>query len=972
MPLNWTEIKQRAIHFSREWETETREDAESQSFWNEFFEVFGVRRRTVATFEEPVRNLGGQYGYIDLFWRGKLLVEHKSLGKNLGAAESQAFQYIQNLASEGRHDEIPRYVIVSDFANISLHDLEPEEQQNLPLFNGRRTSTINFPLSELHKHVRDFAFIAGYTQHRIDPEDPANIRAAEIMGSMYDALSEGGYSGHSLERFLVRILFCLFAEDTGIFAPNAFSGYIDKNTRPDGADLGVQLARIFQVLNTPSDKRQANLDEDLASLPYVNGALFAESLPFAEFNRKMRDALVACTRFDWSRISPAIFGSLFQSVMDPDKRRNIGAHYTSEYNIMKLIKPLFLDELQKEFEEIKNVKTRLRAFHDKIASLKFFDPACGCGNFLVIAYREMRLIETRLLKILHKDGTFLDVAALSKVDVDSFYGIEIEEFPARIAEVAMWLMDHQMNIKLSEEFGMYYVRLPLRKSANITNANALRVDWNHLIHGSYFDVSADVVNVGIASEPIAHYATINVMAKELNIVDEKEIQRQQGKHGIKFDYILGNPPFIGKQHRNESQNSDMDMIFNSEKGYGVLDYVTCWYIKAAQYIQNTGSKAAFVSTNSVSQGEQVGILWNILLKNYKVKIHFAHRSFSWNNEARGMAHVYVVIIGFANHEAQVKRLFEYDSPKSEPHEVRVRNINPYLVEGEELVILKKSRPLCDVPEINFGNMPNDGGNLLLDDNEKKQLLKNEPEAKTFVKPLMSAKEWLNGEKKWCLWLKDIDPSQLKSMPEIFNRVEKVRQHRAASDRKATRALADYPTLFGEIRQPKTQYILVLRHTSENRKYVPFGFFSPDYIVHDSCACIPNATLYHFGVLSSEMHMTWMRYVCGRLESRFRYSNEIVYNNFPWPENPSDNNKKSLEKAVQSILDLRKEFSLSALADLYAPLSMPPSLVKAHKDLDKAVDLCYRPQMFADEMKRIEYLFTLYKNYSESLMKNKKK
>jgi hypothetical protein len=925
-----------------------------------------------SSFEEPVHNLGGQYGFIDLFWRGKLLVEHKSLGKNLGAAESQAFQYIQNLASEGRHDEIPRYVIVSDFANISLHDLEPEEQQNLPLFNGRRTSTINFPLSELHKHVRDFAFIAGYTQHRIDPEDPANIRAAEIMGSMYDALSEGGYSGHSLERFLVRILFCLFAEDTGIFAPNAFFEHIDKNTRPDGADLGVQLARIFQVLNTPGDKRQANLDEDIASLPYVNGALFAEALPFAEFNRKMRDALVACTRFDWSRISPAIFGSLFQSVMDPDKRRNIGAHYTSENNIMKLIKPLFLDELQKEFEEIKNVKTRLRAFHDKIASLKFFDPACGCGNFLVIAYREMRLIETRLLKILHKDGTFLDVAALSKVDVDSFYGIEIEEFPARIAEVAMWLMDHQMNIKLSEEFGMYYVRLPLRKSANITNANALRVDWNHLVHGSYFDVAADVVNVGIASESIAHYATINVMAKKLNIVDEKEIQRQQGKHGIKFDYILGNPPFIGKHLRNTEQDADMELVFQDVKNYKSLDYVTCWYLKAAQYVQNTKTKVAFVSTNSISQGEQPGILWNELYQKYNIKIHFGHRTFRWNNEARGMAHVYVVIIGFASYDTDGKLIYYYENPDSEAHETQAGNINPYLIDMPDFVITSCRKPICKTPEMLKGSQPTDDGNLIFTNAEKNDFQKNEPDAKRFFKQLISAKEYLNNEKRWCLWLKDAKPEDIRNMPHVMERIDKVRQFRLSSARAQTLKAADIPSLFSEIRQPENNYILIPRHTSENRKYVPFGFFSPEYIVHDSCACIPNATPYHFGVLSSEMHMTWMRHVCGRLKGDFRYSNDIVYNNFPWPENPSDNNKKSVERAVQNILDIRKEFSSSSLADLYDPLSTPPSLVKAHKDLDKAVDLCYRPQMFADEMRRIEYLFSLYKNYIEPLMKNKKK
>ena len=953
MPLSWNEINKRAIEFSNEWKDVDCERAEAKSFWDSFFNIFGISRKRIASFEKPVKLLGEKQGLIDLFWKGTLLVEHKSKGKDLDKAYSQALDYFSGL----KEYELPKYVLVSVFERFRLYDLEDDTQNE-------------FNLTDLHNNIHLFGFIAGYRKQTYKDEDPVNIKAAELMGKLHDKLLESGYSGHQLEVLLVRILFCLFADDTGIFEKGTFTEFIEQ-VAIDGSDTGSKLAHLFQVLNTPESKRHNTLDERLSQFRYINGKLFEEPLPLASFDSGMRNSLLECCYFDWSLISPAIFGSLFQSVMDPEKRRDIGAHYTSEKNILKLIKPLFLDELQAEFDGIGNVKTKLRVFHDKIASLKFFDPACGCGNFLVITYRELRLLEIEILKVLHKYGDILDIKYFSKIDVDSFYGIEIEEFPARIAEVAMWLMDHQMNIKLSEAVGDYFVRLPLQKSANIANANALRVDWNSMMHGNYYDVSANIVNVGIVKEPREHYDTINVLAKTLNIVDADEIQDQQNKHGMKFDYILGNPPFIGKQHRNDSQNSDMDILFHSVKGYGVLDYVTCWYLKAAQYIQNTKTKVAFVSTNSISQGEQVGILWNMLFKNYNMKIHFAHRTFSWNNEARGMAHVYVVIIGFGNHEAQVKRLFGYDSPKSEAHELKVKSINPYLVEGGDVVILKRNKPLCDVPEINFGNMPNDGGNLLLDDAEKKELLKIEPEAKEFIRPLISAKEWLNAEKRWCLWLKGISPSQLKTLPNIFARVEKVRQLRSASNRKTTRALADYPTLFGEIRQPEHSYILIPRHTSENRKYVPFGFFPPDYIVHDSCVCIPNATLYHFGVLSSEMHMIWMRYVCGRIKGDFRYSNDIVYNNFPWPEKPSEKNLKVVGEAAQKIIDMRKDFTDSSLADLYDPLSMPPALLKAHNELDKSVDLCYRPQPFPDEMKRIEYLFDLYRKYTEPLLKKKK-
>lgn len=526
MPLSWNEIRHRAIGFSKEWTGVRREQAEKQTFWNEFFDVFGIRRRVVASFEEPVKSISGDYGYIDLFWPGVVLVEHKSLGQDLGKAESQAFRYIQDLAREGRTNEIPRYVILSDFARIALHDLEPDEQRDSPPFD-RRVATQQFPLAEFHKHIQAFAFIPGYKQQKFEEQDPINIEAVEIMGRLHDALEAGGYSGHQLERFLVRILFCLFAEDTGIFERESFKLYLLNRTAEDGSDLGPHVARLFEVLNTPLEKRQTNLDETLAAFPYVNGDLFAENLGFADFNRPMRHALLCSTGFDWSRISPAIFGSLFQAVMEPKERRQIGGHYTNERDILKVVCLLFLDDLRAEFERVKMSKVELKRFHGKLAALHFLDPACGCGNFLVITYRELRLLEIEVLRALFPgDQPNLDIRRLSLVDVDAFYGIEISEWPARIAEVAMWLMDHQMNIRLSEAFGQYFVRLPLKKSPTIVCGNALRLDWRKILPSN------------------------------------------------RCCYILGNPPFGGKQFGNADQKADMEIVCGNVKGGGVLDYVT--------------------------------------------------------------------------------------------------------------------------------------------------------------------------------------------------------------------------------------------------------------------------------------------------------------------------------------------------------------------------------------------------------------
>jgi hypothetical protein len=922
VPVSWNEIRHNAIRFSREWASSKREAADKQTFWNEFFEAFGIRRKLIASFEEPVKKISGDYGFIDLFWPGVLIVEHKSLGGDLGKAESQAFRYIRDLAREGRQDDVPRYVIVSDFARVAIHDLEPEDQRDLPLFDKFRVASLEFPLAEFHQHIHAFAFIPGYKQHKFEEQDPINIEAVAIMGDLHDALEAGGYSGHQLERFLVRILFCLFAEDTGIFERDAFRLYLENRTAPDGSDLGLHLAGLFDVLNTPEDQRQKNLDEELARFRYVNGELFAEQLRFADLNRDMRNALLACSRFDWSRISPAIFGSLFQSVMEPKERRQIGGHYTSERDILKVARALFLDNLRAEFHRIKKNKPELKRFHQKLGRQRFLDPACGCGNFLVISYREFRLLEIEVLCALYGiEQRELDVQRLSIVDVDAFYGIEISEWPTRIAEVAMWLMDHQMNLRLSEAFGQYFVRLPLRKSPTIVCGNALRLDW-------------------------------------------KEILPPE-----QCSYVLGNPPFVGKAFATAEQKADMEIICGKIKGSGVLDYVTGWYFKAAAYVQRTRIVIGFVSTNSISQGEQVGILWNELFSRFHIKIHFAHRTFAWQSEARGKAHVHVVIIGFAAFDTSEKRIYEYDAEHTNVIATSVGNISPYLVEGSDIVVLSRSKPLSPVPELAFGSMANDGGHFILDDGERDELIQHEPAAAKFIRPFVGSQEFINGNPRWCLWLKDASPAETRGFPEVMKRVENVRKHRLASKRATTRALATTPSTFGEDRQPSSRYLAIPKTSSERRAYIPMDFLDSIVIANTELFTMEGATLYHFGVLTSTIHTAWVRQVCGRLKSDYRYSASLVYNNYCWPENPTAKQRAAVEDAAQTVLDVRGKYLSegTTLADLYDPLSMPPALVKAHAEIDRSVDLCYRPQPFTSERQRVEFLFALYEKLTAPLL-----
>lgn len=879
----------------------------------------------------------------------------KSRGKNLDKAFQQAIDYTHGL----KQNELPKYVLVCDFHIFRLYDTEEQ-------------TTLEFTIDELVLNVQSFGYLLGYQKKTYKEQDPANIKAAELMGKLHDRLEEIGYEGHPLEVYLVRILFCLFAEDTTIFNKQQFQDYVENRTAEDGSDLASKIQELFQVLNTPIEKRFKNLDEQLNEFPYVNGKLFEEILPMASFDSKMRQALLDCCYIDWSKISPAIFGSMFQSVMNPKERRNLGAHYTSESNILKLIKPLFLDELWAEFESIKGNKNKLPEFHKKISQLKFLDPACGCGNFLVITYRELRLLELEILRATYKSGQgVLDVSDIIWLDVDMMCGIEYEEFPARIAEVAMWLIDHQMNMLISNEFGQYFARLPLKKSAKIVHGNALRVNWSNLDDKKIIDINAEVTNIFEVNEPKENYDVLNIYSKKININPVHPVPNSRNDKGA-YDYIIGNPPFIGKKEQNSSQKSDVEIIFKGIKGSGVMDYVACWYVKAAQLIQNTKTKVAFVSTNSISQGEQVNILWSLLFNHYKIKIHFAHQTFSWSNEAKGNAAVHCVIVGFANFDTNNKRIFEYENIKAEPHELKVKNINPFLVEGKDITVENRKSPICNVPEMNYGSMPIDEGHLILSDEEKNLAILEEPSIDTAIKPYTGGDEFINNKKRWCLWLHEIEPSLIKKSKFILQRIEKTKQFRLSSNRAATNKLAENPMLFGEIRQPKTKYIIIPKVSSENRKYIPIGILEPSIITSGSALIIPNANLYIFGIITSKMHMSWMKFTCGRMKSDFQYSASIVYNNYPWPENPSEKQIKTIEEKAQNVLDIRTSFPNSSLADLYNPLTMPPALVKAHNELDKAVDAAYSKQAFTSEAKRMEFLFELYEKYTAGLFVKEKK
>ncbi len=782
MRLDWNDIKARAAKFAEDWNGAQYERGETQTFYNEFFELFGVTRRRVASFEHPVKLLKKR-GYLDLFWKGKLLVEQKSAGRSLTPARRQALDYFPGL----KEHELPRYILLSDFQNFELYDLDIAPDR-----------PVCFRLPELPDHVQDFGFIAGQERRVFRDQDPVNILASEIMGALHDALDEAGYRGHKLERFLVRLLFCLFADDTGIFQPlGIFEEFLRDRTREDGADLGPMLSKLFEVLDTPETDRGHKLDGDLARFDYINGELFRERLPLPDFDRAMRDKLLNACGFNWEKISPAIFGSLFQSVMDKAARRKQGAHYTSEKNILKVIEPLFLDDLKNEFARLKARKDtgRRRAledFHEKLGNLTFFDPACGCGNFLVIAYRELRELEIAVLKELYP-GTqrVTDIGLYTKVNVDQFFGIEISEFPVRIAEVAMWMMDHIMNARLSAAFGESFVRIPLKTSPNILHADALETDWRE------------------------------VLAPE------------------KCSYILGNPPFGGQSYQSAHQRDQMRRVIGAKnKRAGSLDYVCAWFIKAGQYVrelrhphpedarstvskdaprpapfetrpsaapqgESRGSKPlriGFVATNSITLGEQVAQLWPLLFERYGLEIAFAHRTFAWMSDAKGKAHVHCVIIGLTRRddEPKEKRLFSYDDIRGDAKESTHTALSPYLFNASGLstrytVVRDQRLPPSNVRPLRMGSKLVDDGHYIFDEEQKAEFEKREPHSASLFVPLVGSDEFINGTKRWILLLEAVPPEKLRSMPLVMERISAVRKYRSASRKAKTRELADLPT-----------------------------------------------------------------------------------------------------------------------------------------------------------------------------------
>ena len=919
MRLSFNEIRARAARFAKDYADATYEKGETQTFYNDFFQIFGVQRRSVARYEEHVKKLNNKTGFIDLFWPRVLLVEQKSAGRDLLKAEVQAGEYFDAIKEADR----PRFQLLCDFQTFQLLDRDTRE-------------TSSFALSDLPKHVEKFGFIMGMEKRSFKDQDPVNIKAAELVGRLHDSLEASGYKGHQLEVFLTRIVFCLFADDTGIFEPrDIFLDFLESRTKEDGSEIGPLLAQLFDVLDTPEDKRQTTLDEDLARFPYVNGGLFSATIRTPAFNAEMRQRLLDAGQFNWSGISPAIFGSLFQSVMDKQERREAGAHYTTEKNILKVIGPLFLDELRAEFEGLKARKTNrvklLQAFHDRLAKLTFLDPACGCGNFLIITYRELRLLEIKVLREIHRDdlarmkggATELPLQSLLKIDVDQFHGIEFSEFPARIAETAMWMMDHIMNTQASLEFGAAFLRIPLRKSPAITYGDALELDWQALLPAE------------------------------------------------RCSYIIGNPPFVGAKYQSEFQRAQVRRIAGLGKSGGTLDYVAAWFLKAARYGQGHIVPFALGSTNSITQGEQVAQLWSALLDRSGMEITFAHQTFAWGSEARGKAAVHVIVTGLEPRNAarSIKRLFSYPDIKGEPIETQPKAISPYLIDASALanphvVVREENRPINGLPRLLSGTQPIDGGHLIFDAQERAAFIAAEPQAAPFLHPLVGAQEFLQGKERWILTLQNASPTTLKTMSLTREKLRAVRDFRLKSNRPITLRLADTPAEFNVTVLPKSSFLVLPKVSSERRNYAPIGWMEPPTVPTDLVFVLQDATPGLFAVLTSAMHMAWLRTIGGRLKSDYRYSIGLVYNTFPMPQSKD---LALLAPHAQAILDARANHAGATLADLYDPDFMPADLRRAHHANDHAVDRLYRRAAFASESDRVAHLLGMYEQQMAGML-----
>jgi hypothetical protein len=900
-------IRERARAFAKRFERAWSEEAESQTFWNELFAMFDIDRRQVSTFEyRATRASTGGTGKVDLLWPGELAVEQRSRGKDLDEAMDQAVDYLDSLAKP----EYPWLVVVCDFERFLWRDL----------LHG---TFGDFLLADMADNTELFAWMAGHARPNEQPrnEDDVNLEATALLAEIHDRLRENGYDGHPLRVWLTRILFCLFADDAGVFERAAFHSYIATHTASDGNDLGQELQWIFQWLDTPAADRPAALNEQLRNLPYVNGDIFEEVLAIPVCDETVRHALLEACKFNWSRISPAIFGSMFQNVMEPAERRQLGAHYTSERDIVRTIRPLFVDRLEAELA-MADTKPKLRRFLDRLPKLRLMDPACGCGNFLVIAYRELRRLESEAVrKLREKEGRgaaqTLDVTLELRVRVDQFYGIELEEFPARIARTALYLMDHLANREASKEFGSQILRFPIPAAPHIVVGNALRISWE-------------------------------------NVLDPDDA-----------DYVFGNPPFGGHSYRTEEQSQDLQAVWGT--GYAKwLDYVTGWHRKALDYGRNRNVEFAFVSTNSICQGEQVARLWQPFL-DAGFELTFAHQTFAWTSEAKGKANVHVVIVGYA-HGKKGHRLFTYDTAKSEPVEVRVNNISPYLVEGPNIAVAGRSTPISSVmPEVSYGSLPRLAAGLII--NKREDLPTGDPVAMKYISPYLGSDEVVKGLERWVIWAPEgLDPGDRQRSGFLDERLKQVKEEREASTIPAAKALAKEPTRFWFNGQPSTNYIGIPAQVSETRRWYTVAYFTPDHIASNTLYTAADPTGFLFSVLSSTMFVTWVANIGGRLESRLRYSKSIVHNTFPLPETIRDQDREAVITAGKHLLEVRARFPDASLAELYDPLAPRRDLIEAHNQIDRAVDRLFdRRKRKWTEGERLAHLLNRYQQMASPLV-----
>ncbi len=960
--MTQTEQQTAAKKFSEEWKDRGDEKQETQRFWIGLLaDVLGVSQAaSYIEFEKRVKLSHTSFidGYIP---ETKVLIEQKSMDIDLEKSYAQSdgtmltpYQQAKRYASELPYDLRPRWIVVSNFAEIRIHDMNrPEDEPEI------------LKLENLEKEFYRLEFLADRTSEKIRREEEISLKAGELVKKLYNALiteyaEQTAESLRSLNILCVRLVFCFYAEDAGLFATRtSFEDYI-KSFNLQNVRKG--LIDLFKALDTELKDRD-KYDETIKPFPYVNGGLFKdEKIEIPNFTQEIVDVLVNdCAVFDWSEISPTIFGAVFESTLNPQTRRSGGMHYTSVENIHKVIDPLFMDSLNAEFESIqkitqkKNRDQKLLEFQDKLASLMFLDPACGSGNFLTEAFLSLRRLENKVISSLFNGETVLGFDEFIKVKISQFYGIEINDFAVTVAKTALWIAESQMIAETEKIVSRQIDFLPLKTNAYIVEGNALRMNWKTLKPEDGNTFPEDGLFAGITTH-----------------VDGSEHH---------YDYIMGNPPFVGYSLQTKEQKNDLENIM---KDFGKnIDYVAGWYYKASELMQKNNTKAALVSTNSITQGEQVAAIWKPLFEQFNIHFDFAYRTFRWDSESTQKAHVHCVIIGFSSNSHSE---LDSESPKfiidEDGTKIEVKNINGYLTDAPVVFIENRKKTLCNVPEMQKGSIPVDDGNFFFEPDEYKEFIKKEPNAKKYIHRFYGAREFLHNEERWCLWLKNISPKEIKSMPNVLKRVEKVRQFRLQSTKAATRKYADYAVRFMEIRQPETEYIIIPSHSSENRCYVPIGFETPEIICGNANLIIPNASLYHFGILTSSVHMAWMRAVCGRLKSDYRYSNTIVYNNFPWPfsekqtdlfapngthqkaKNVSSEqirllNQEKIQQTAQKILDARAKYPDSSLADLYDETVMPPELRKAHQKNDRAVMQAYG---FTPKMTESEIVAELFKIY----------